>query len=90
MLCRRDEHARALAEDGLRVTGRADFTARLGATTDPAELPVVDLAIVATKATELDAAAARLEGRIPEAVVMTVQNGLGAEEIVRGGRRDRR
>jgi 2-dehydropantoate 2-reductase len=83
VLCRRGEHARALAEDGLRVTGRADFTARLGATTDPAELPVVDLAIVATKATELDAAAAQLEGRIPEAILMTVQNGLGAEEIVR-------
>ena len=83
VLCRRDEHARALAEEGLRVSGRADFTARLSATTDPAELPVVDLAILATKATELDAAAARLESRIPEATVMTVQNGLGAEEIVR-------
>jgi 2-dehydropantoate 2-reductase len=83
VLCRRDEHARALREEGLRVTGKADFTARLDATADPAELPAVDLAIVATKATELDAAAARLEGRIPEATVMTVQNGLGAEEIVR-------
>jgi 2-dehydropantoate 2-reductase len=83
VLCRRDEHARALRADGLRVTGKADFTARLDATTDPAELPAVDLAIVATKATELDAAAAGLAGRIPEATVMTVQNGLGAEEIVR-------
>ena len=83
VLCRRDEHARALREEGLRVTGKADFTARLDATADPAELPAVDLAIVATKATELDAAAARLEGRIPQATVMTVQNGLGAEEIVR-------
>jgi 2-dehydropantoate 2-reductase len=83
VLCRRDEHARALREEGLRVTGKADFTARLDATADPAELPAVELAIVATKATELDAAAARLEGRIPQATVMTVQNGLGAEEIVR-------
>ncbi|MEX0673312.1 MAG: 2-dehydropantoate 2-reductase [Gaiellaceae bacterium] len=83
VLCRRDEHARALRADGLRVTGKADFTASLGATADPAELPAVDLAIVATKATELDAAATRLAGRIPEATVMTVQNGLGAEEIVR-------
>jgi 2-dehydropantoate 2-reductase len=83
VLCRRDEHAGALREEGLRVTGKADFTARLDATADPTELPAVDLAIVATKATELDAAAARLAGRIPEATVMTVQNGLGAEEIVR-------
>jgi len=83
VLCRRDEHARALRKEGLRVTGKADFTAWLDATADPGELPAVDLAIVATKATELDAAAARLEDRIPEATVMTVQNGLGAEEIVR-------
>ena len=83
VLCRRDEHARALREDGVRVTGMADFTARVDATTDPAELPTVDLAIVATKATELEDAAARLEGRLPGATLMTVQNGLGAEEIVR-------
>jgi 2-dehydropantoate 2-reductase len=55
----------------------------LRATADPAELPDADLAIVATKATELDEAARRLEGRLPSATVMTVQNGLGAEEIVR-------
>jgi 2-dehydropantoate 2-reductase len=83
VLCRREEHARALAEQGLRVTGRADFVARLSAAVHPAELPPVDLAIVATKATELDAAAARLEGQLPGAALMTVQNGLGAEEIVR-------
>ena len=40
-------------------------------------------AIVATKATGLDAAAARSPGRFPEATVMTVQNGLGAEQVVR-------
>jgi 2-dehydropantoate 2-reductase len=83
VLCRRDEHARALAEDGLRVSGRADFTAELDATTDPDALPDCDLVILATKATELDVAAAALAGRSPDAAVMTVQNGLGAEEIVR-------
>jgi 2-dehydropantoate 2-reductase len=83
VLCRREEHARALNERGLRVSGRHEFAAELRAATDPAELPGADLAIVATKSTELDAAAARLEGRWPEAAVMTVQNGLGAEEIVR-------
>ena len=39
--------------------------------------------IVATKATGLDAAASVLAGYWPEATVMTVQNGLGAEEVVR-------
>jgi 2-dehydropantoate 2-reductase len=82
VLCRREEHAHALNEQGLRVSGRHDFTAELRAATDPAELPEAELAIVATKTTELDAAASRLQGHWPNAAVMTVQNGLGAEEIV--------
>ncbi|MEX2212359.1 MAG: 2-dehydropantoate 2-reductase [Gaiellaceae bacterium] len=84
VLCRRAEHAAALTEQGLRVTGRSDFTAPVNAVADAADVPEPDLAIVATKATELDAAAGRLAGRFPRAAVMTVQNGLGAEEIVRG------
>jgi 2-dehydropantoate 2-reductase len=82
VLCRREDHARALNERGLRVSGRHDFTATLRGATDPAELPEADLAIVATKTTELEAAASRLAGHWPGAAVMTVQNGLGAEEIV--------
>jgi 2-dehydropantoate 2-reductase len=82
VLTRRAGHARALEADGLRVSGRADFTARLAATCDEAELGAVDLVIVACKGTELDAVAARLEGLPSGTVVMTVQNGLGAEEVV--------
>ena len=65
VLTRRGEHARALAADGLTVTGRAEFTGAVHATDDPAELPEIDVAIVATKATGLDAAARALEGRSP-------------------------
>jgi 2-dehydropantoate 2-reductase len=83
VLCRREEHARALNDHGLRVSGRHEFTARLRASTDPADLPDFDLAIVATKGTELQTAAALLTGRAPAGAVMTVQNGLGAEAIVR-------
>jgi 2-dehydropantoate 2-reductase len=86
VLCRREEHARALNEHGLRVSGRHDFTATLRASTDPGELPEPELALVATKTTELAAAAARLEGRWPGAAVMTVQNGLGAEAAFPGRR----
>ena len=86
VLCRRAEHAHALNERGLRVSGRHDFTATVLADTDPEALPEPELALVATKTTELAAAAARLEGRWPGAAVMTVQNGLGAEEAF-GGRR---
>jgi 2-dehydropantoate 2-reductase len=86
VLCRREEHARALNEHGLRVSGRHDFTATLRASTDPGELPEPELVLVATKTTELAAAAARLEDRWPAAAVMTVQNGLGAEAAFPGRR----
>ena len=83
VLTRRQEHADSLNAEGLRVSGRSDFTARLAASPDPGALPEPDLVIVACKGTDLEPVAARLEGRFPGAVVMTVQNGLGAEEIVR-------
>jgi 2-dehydropantoate 2-reductase len=84
VLCRREEHARALNERGLTVSGRSDFTATVQAATDPAELPEPELALVATKTTELAAVAARLEGHWPSAAVTTVQNGLGAESAFPG------
>jgi 2-dehydropantoate 2-reductase len=82
VLTRREEHARALRDHGLRVSGRADFTAPVDATADPGELGDAELAIVASKGTDLEPLATRLEGRLPGATVMTVQNGLGAETIV--------
>jgi 2-dehydropantoate 2-reductase len=83
VLTRRADHARELNEQGLRVTGRHDFTARVTAAADPRDLPDFELGIVATKATGVEAAAESLGGRFPAATIMTVQNGLGAEEIVR-------
>jgi 2-dehydropantoate 2-reductase len=83
VLTRRDEHARALEERGLRVSGRAEFSGAVHATADPAAVPEFDVAIVATKGTGLDAAATALEGRFGGATVVTVQNGLGAEDVVR-------
>jgi 2-dehydropantoate 2-reductase len=83
VLTRREEHARELNEHGLRVSGRHDFTARVTAVSDPRDLPDFDLGIVATKAHGVEAAAELLGGRFAGATMMTVQNGLGAEEIVR-------
>jgi 2-dehydropantoate 2-reductase len=83
VLTRRAEHADALNADGLRISGKSDFTARVRATADPAEIPDFDLGIVATKATQLEEATAALAGRFPAATLMTIQNGLGAEELVR-------
>ncbi len=83
VLTRREEHARELNEHGLMISGRHDFTARVTAASDPRDLPDFELGIVATKATGLSAAAESLSGRFPDATIMTVQNGLGAEEVVR-------
>ena len=83
VLTRREEHATALRENGLRVSGRSDFTAQVAATADPFRVPEdTELAILACKGTDLEPLAATLEGRLPNAMVMTIQNGLGAEEIV--------
>jgi 2-dehydropantoate 2-reductase len=81
-LTRREEHAASLRERGLTVTGRGDFTAELTAATSASDLPTPDLVIVACKGTDLEAAAERLAGNWPDAIVMTVQNGIGADEIV--------
>jgi 2-dehydropantoate 2-reductase len=83
VLTRRQEHADALNRDGLRVTGRSDLHAEVEAAADPDAIAPFDLGIVATKAGGLEEAAAALEGRFPEAMVMTTLNGLGAEEVVR-------
>jgi 2-dehydropantoate 2-reductase len=83
VLTRRREHAEALNRDGLRVTGKSERQAAVFATDDPEELPDFEVAIVATKASGLEAAAGALEGRFADATVVTVLNGIGAEEVVR-------
>ena len=73
---------RAARSSGLRVSGRADFTAQLQAATAPEELPEPELVILACKTLDLDAVAGRIAGHWPDAIVMTVQNGIGADEVV--------
>jgi 2-dehydropantoate 2-reductase len=52
------------------------------ATADAAELPEFDLGIIAVKATDLENVGLRLTGVAPTATMMTIQNGLGAEEVI--------
>ena len=63
MLTRRAEHAAALNEHGLRVSGKHELTARVFATADAAALPEFDVGIFACKALDLEASASRLAGR---------------------------
>ena len=83
VLTRRPEHAAALNARGLRISGRSDVHASVVASSDPDEIPVFDLGIIATKAPGIEEAVSSLQGRFPDATMMTVLNGLGAEEVVR-------
>jgi 2-dehydropantoate 2-reductase len=83
LITRRPEHADAIRRDGLRVSGRSDFTARnIDTDTSPRDLFDPDLVIVACKGVDLEDVALGIEGWFPDADVITIQNGLGAEEII--------
>jgi 2-dehydropantoate 2-reductase len=83
VLTRRREHADALNRDGLHVSGKSERHAHVTASADPDTIEPFDVALIATKASGLRPAVAALEGRFANATVVTVLNGLGAEEIVR-------
>ena len=73
-------HVDAIAANGLRLEGASgDRTVALGATSDPATVGSCDLVIVATKAPQVEAAAAGARALLgPETPVLTIQNGLGS------------
>jgi len=76
-------HVDAMNRQGLRLSGAADFTAQLRATSDAAELPPCDFGIVATKAIHTRAAMAQTARAFAEqSAVCSVQNGVGNEEII--------
>jgi 2-dehydropantoate 2-reductase len=81
-LVRREEHAAAINEKGIRVSGKRDFTASLKAATSPAQLPSFDLGIVSTKATQTAEAFAPVAHLFDEGAVISAQNGLGNEELL--------
>jgi 2-dehydropantoate 2-reductase len=79
---RREDHARALRREGLRVSGKHEFHVSLKATTRPDELPECSLGIVATKATQVEDSIAAVGARFDQGAVISAQNGLGSEEII--------
>ena len=61
---------------------RVTCTATVAATNEATELPPFDVGIFAVKATDLETVASQFVGLAAGATMMTIQNGLGAEEIV--------
>jgi len=92
LLCDADPaHVQAITEHGLRIEGPVEeFTARVPAIT-PDELPdTVEHAIVAVKSPATPAAAELLRDRlVPDGYVLTVQNGLTADALIKAVGRER-
>jgi len=77
------DHTAAIRERGLKLSGAADFVARLNATSDAREIPLCDFGLVATKATHTRAAIQQTAHVFGEqSAVCSVQNGVGSEEIL--------
>ena len=74
---------RALAADGLTVTGRAEFTSAVHATTRPS-CPRSTSRSSRPRRPGSTLRRARSRDVSQGTIVVTVQNGLGAEQVVRG------
>jgi 2-dehydropantoate 2-reductase len=76
-------HVDAINRSGLRLSGAEDFTAKLHASSDAAQIPRCDFGIVATKAIHT-ASAIKQVARVfdDNSAVCSVQNGVGNEELI--------
>jgi 2-dehydropantoate 2-reductase len=79
---RRNDHARALNEHGLKVTGTHNFTVSLNATNNPSHLPDFDFGIIATKATQVEESMRFVGHKFNNGAIVSAQNGLGSEELI--------
>jgi 2-dehydropantoate 2-reductase len=75
-------HVNAIEAQGLHVTGHASFVAPVRATTDASRLPTCRFGIVATKALHTRAAVGAARRALADAAVVSVQNGIGNEEVI--------
>jgi 2-dehydropantoate 2-reductase len=76
------QHVAAINANGLRVIGHAEFVAPVRAIVDPADLPLCQFAIVATKALHTRDAVSGAIDAVKDAAVASVQNGVGNEEVI--------
>jgi 2-dehydropantoate 2-reductase len=77
-----EEHVEAINERGLRVSGRADFTVRVTATTPEELRPPLGTVIIAVKSHHtLEALAGIMPHLATDETVVSMQNGLVSREI---------
>ena len=77
------DHVKAINERGLRISGAAEFTVKVRATTNVREIPRCDYGLVATKSLHTRAAIEQTAHLFDEhSAVCSIQNGVGNEEIL--------
>lgn len=76
------EHVDAINANGLRLTGLADFSARVRARSDAKEIPPCDFGIIAAKTLHTRPAIEATAHVFRDGAVCSVQNGVGNEEIL--------
>ena len=77
------DHVKAINERGLQISGAAEFTTKVRATTNVREIPRCDYGIVATKSLHTKAAIEQTAHLFDEhSAVCSIQNGVGNEEIL--------
>jgi 2-dehydropantoate 2-reductase len=77
-----EPHVEAINRAGLRLTGEAELTGWVRATTDAAELPPCEFGIVATKSMFTREAISAAAHAFGDGAVASVQNGVGNEEVI--------
>lgn len=83
VVSRNDAHVERIRRHGLRLTGEAEFTIPLDATTGCEALDPPDLLIVLVKSFDTRPAIERAAGIVADhTTVLTLQNGVGCEEII--------
>lgn len=77
-----ERHCDAINSAGLRLSGLADFTSKLQASSDASKIPACDYGIVATKTYHTRSAIEATANIFKDGAVCSVQNGVGSEEII--------
>lgn len=76
------EHVDAINRNGLRLTGLADFVAPVQARSDARQIPECEFGIIAAKTMFTRAAMEATAHIFRDGAVCSVQNGVGAEEVI--------
>ncbi len=83
LVTRNDDHVEQIRRDGLRLIGEADMSIPLQAATTCADLSTPDVLIVLVKSFDTQPAIERAAPIVGDhTTVLTLQNGVGCEEII--------